>query len=84
MPYPWHCPSSVLSPATKVLRIRKKYYSANVSHMPGLFLLDIHGAPHISSNIMPPKAYVPFSTSSLKLPIGGASYYVRIKPDSRP
>ena len=49
----------------------------------GLCLLDIGGAPKISYNIMPPKLFR-FSTS-LKLPIGlsGASYYVRIMPDSR-
>ena len=35
----------------------------------------IDGA-HIGYNIMPLKAYFQFSTSSLKLPIGGASYYV--------
>ena len=36
---------------------RKYYIHANVSHMPGLCLIDIDGAPHISYNIMPPKAY---------------------------
>ena len=51
--------------------------------MPGLCLLDFGGAPYISYNIVPPKAYFTFSTSSLKLPIGGASYNVRIIPDSR-
>ena len=52
--------------------------------MPGLCLLDIGGAPYIGYNIRPPKALLTFLTSSLKLPIVGTSYYVRIMPDSRP
>ena len=59
MPYPWHCPSSVVCVVSSNQSIAdmKEIYSANVSHMPGLCLLDVDGAPHISYNIMPPKAY---------------------------
>ena len=35
----------------------KAYYSANVSRMPGLCLIDIGDAPYIGYKIMFPKAY---------------------------
>ena len=44
--------------------------------MPVLCFLDIGGAPYIGYIIMPPKAYFHI-LASLKLPIGGASCYVR-------
>ena len=47
------------------------------SIVPGLCLLGIGGTPYISHKIMAQKPNFTFSTSSLKPPSDGASYYAR-------
>ena len=51
-------------------------------HVPGLSLLGFGGAPYNGHTVMARKPYFTFSTSSLKQPAGGASYYARrlLKP----
>ena len=57
---------------------------ANVHHVSGLCLLGIDGAPYISHKIMAQNHIFKFLTSSLKPSVGGASYYARIFPKSKP
>ena len=91
MPYPWRCPSSVVRRVSSVSTITtknnkdiKSIFGANVHHVPGLCLLGIGGAPYISHKIMAQKPNFQFSTSSLKPPADGASYYARRFPRPRP
>ena len=54
-------------------------------YVPGLCLLVIGGAPYINHKIMARKPLCSyFSTSFLKQPAGGASYYARRLSKSRP
>ena len=67
-------PSSITSVVTKVSQKRKPCYSLNVSHMPGLSLLDIGGAYHIGHKIMPQKVCFTFDFSATTSRcLGGAS-----------
>ena len=60
----------------------KSIFSANVYHVPGLCLLGIGGAPTSVIKLWLENHIFTFSTSSLKQPAGGASYYTRrlLKP----
>ena len=98
MQYPWRCPASVVRRSSPVVRRVssvstittknnkdiKSIFGANVHHVPGLCLLGIGGAPYISRKIMAHKPNFQFSTSSLKPPADGASYYARRFPRPRP
>ena len=70
--YPSHLRLAVLKPM-----------GANVYHVPGLYLLGIGGAPYISHKIIAQNHIFSFSTSSLKQPAGGISYYAGRLPKSR-
>ena len=58
-------------PETYQIHIRCKY-------------LGFGGSPYISDKLWPEKYSFTISTSSLQQPAGGASYYSRILPKSRP
>ena len=96
MPYPWRCPSSVVRRQSSVVRrvssvstittrnneAIKSTFGAIVYHVPGLCLLGIGGAPTSVIKLWLENHIFTFSTSSLKQPAGGASYYARrlLKP----
>ena len=89
--YLWRCPSSVVCRVSSVSTITtrnnkdiKSIFWADVHHVPGLCLLGIGVAPYISHKIIAQKPNFIFSTSSLKPPADGASYYARRFPGTRP
>ena len=85
-----HHPTSVVRRVSSVSTITtrnnkdiKSIFGANVHHVPGLCLLGIGGAPYISHKIIAQNQIFIFSTSSLKPPTDGASYYARRFPRPR-
>ena len=59
-------------------------FGTNVHHIPGKILLGIGGAPTLAIKLWPKKQIFTFSTSSLKPPANGVSYYARRFPRPRP
>ena len=80
--------ASVFTITTRNNEAIKSIFSANVYHISGLCLLGIGGTPYIShvyySLVILWLKNHQFSTSSLKLPSDGTSYYARRLPKPRP
>ena len=76
--------SSVSTITTRNNSDNKSVFGANVHHVSGLCLLGIGGAPYISHKIMALNQIFTFSTSSLKPPADGGSYYAGRFPRPRP
>ena len=76
--------SSVSTITTRNNEDIKSIFGANVQHVPGLCLLGIGGDPTLVIKLWLKNQIFTFSTSSLKPPADGASYYARRFPRSRP
>ena len=76
--------SSVSTITTRNNKDIKSIFGADVHHVPGLCLLGIGGAPTSDIKLWLKNQIFIFSTSSLKPPADGASYYARRFPRPRP
>ena len=76
--------SSVSTITTRNNQDIKSIFGANVHHVPGLCLLGIGGAPKLVVKLWLKNQIFTFSTSALRPPADGASYYVRRLPRPRP
>ena len=91
MPYPWRCPTSVVLRTSSVSTITtrnnqviKSIFGAIVHHVPGLCLLGKGAPPTLLIKLWLKNQIFTFSTSSLRPPADGASYYAGRFPRLRP
>ena len=79
-----HRVSSVSTITTRNNKDIKSLFGADVHHVPGLCLLIIGAPPTLVIKLWLKNQIFIFSTSSLKPPADGASYYARRFPRHRP